>query len=145
MRSDSSTHAHKHVWLINWGGCRRPVRLDPLATQTFDIVKDAIFQGMFLPGQQLREMQLAKHLNISQATVREALAQLEQVGLVVRSPTRRITVTSFSRDEIRDRLAMRVVLEEMAGVRAAERLNKQRACFVGRGSIAGSALRPAGH
>ncbi|HZQ51849.1 MAG TPA: GntR family transcriptional regulator [Bryobacteraceae bacterium] len=107
------------------GRLRRPVRLDPLATQTFDIIKDAIFQGRLLPGQALREMQLAKSFSVSQATVREALAQLEQTGLVVRSATRRITVTSFSREEIRDRLAMRLVLEEMAAVKAGEKLNEE--------------------
>lgn len=103
----------------------QPVRLNPLTTQTFDIVKEAIFVGRFLPGQQLRELHLAQNLNVSQATMRDALAQLEQVGLVVRSPTRRIMVTNFSREEIRDRLAMRVVLEEMAALKAAERLNEQ--------------------
>ena len=103
----------------------RPVRIDPLATQTFDIVKEAIFVGRFLPGQQLREMHLAEDLKVSQATVREALAQLEQVGLVVRSATRRTTVTSFSREEIHDRLAMRIALEQIAAVKAAAHLDEE--------------------
>ena len=102
----------------------QPVRIDPLARQTFDIVKEAIFVGRFLPGQQLREMHLAQDFKVSQATVREALAQLEQAGLIVRSPTRRITVTSFSREEIHDRLTMRIALEQIAAVKAAEHLDK---------------------
>ena len=61
-------------------------------------------------------------MQVSQATVREALVQLQQTGLVIREPNRRTTVTAFSREEIRDRLAMRIALEELAAIEASSRL-----------------------
>jgi DNA-binding GntR family transcriptional regulator len=91
-----------------------PARSDSLSIQLFGILKEAIFTGRFQPGEALRELQLARTMNVSQATAREALNLLERAGLVVRQPNRRTTVTSFTQDEVRDRLAMRIVLEDMA-------------------------------
>ena len=97
----------------------QPIRSDSLSNQLFGILKEAIFAGKFQPGEPLRELHIARTMNVSQATVREALNQLEQAGLVVRSPNRRTTVTSFTKDEVRDRLAMRIVLEDLAFRKAA--------------------------
>lgn len=96
----------------------KPVRSDSLSQQVFDSLKDAIFSGKFQPGEQLRELHLAEMFEVSQATIRGALVQLEQAGLVVREQNRKTTVTSFTRREVRDRLAMRIVLEELAFVSA---------------------------
>jgi DNA-binding GntR family transcriptional regulator len=101
----------------------QPVRSDSLSNQLFGILKEAIFAGKFQPGEALRELNLARTMDVSQATVREALNQLEQAGLVVRQPNRRTTVTSFTQDEVRDRLAMRIVLEELAFRKAAGNLS----------------------
>jgi DNA-binding GntR family transcriptional regulator len=97
--------------------------VDSRAIQTFGILKDAIFSGMFKPGEALREMHLAKMLDVSQATVREALVRLERLGLVVREQNRRTTVTSFTINEVKDRLHMRIVLEELAAVLASARMS----------------------
>jgi DNA-binding GntR family transcriptional regulator len=85
-------------------------------------LKEAIFAGQFLPGEMLRELQVARMLSVSQATVREALVKLEQVGLVVRERNRRTSVTCFTPEEVRHRLAVRLVLEEMAFAEACTRL-----------------------
>jgi len=102
----------------------QPIRSDSLAAQTFTILKEAIFAGKFQPGEALLELHLAKLLQVSQATVREALALLEQAGLVVKSQARRTTVTSLTREEVRDRLSIRIALEEIACVKAAARMRE---------------------
>ncbi len=102
----------------------KPVRSDSLSNQVFDSLKDAIFSGKFQPGEQLRELHLAEMFEVSQATIREALVQLEQAGLVVREQNRKTTVTSFTRVEIHDRLAMRIALEELAFVMAGSKMRK---------------------
>ena len=100
----------------------QPVRADSLATQTFHILKEAIFAGKFQPGEPVLEMHIAKSLEVSQATVREALGLLEQSGLVVRTPGRKTTVTSLTTDDVRDRLSIRIALEEIACEKAASRM-----------------------
>jgi DNA-binding GntR family transcriptional regulator len=103
----------------------QPVRSNSLSGQVFHILKEAIFTGTFQPGEALREIHVARMLEVSQATVREALVQLEQVGLVVREKNRKTTVASFTREEVNDRLTLRLVLEELALVSAAPRLTAE--------------------
>jgi DNA-binding GntR family transcriptional regulator len=100
----------------------RKKRTQSLPSQTFESLRTAIFSGRLKPGDMVRELHVAEAQGVSQATVREALAQLERVGLVTRLPNRRTCVTTFSREEVRDRLTMRIVLEELAAVQAGERM-----------------------
>src|SRR6185312_8281124 len=102
----------------------KPVHSHSLSEQVFDSLKDAIFSGKFQPGEQLRELHLAEMFEVSQSTVRGALVQLEQAGLVVREQNRKTTVTSFTHDEICDRLAMRIALEELAFVMAGRKMQE---------------------
>lgn len=80
--------------------------------------------GAFMPGTPLRELMLAKNLGVSQATIREALQRLEYAGLVTRKPNQGTTVTRLSPKDVRERVAVRVVLESMAAQAAAERMTE---------------------
>jgi len=93
-----------------------------LRDQVKDAVRDAIFQGRFQPGDPLRELGLARDLRVSQATVREALLQLEQTGLVVRVPNKQTIVTQLSQQDLKERIIIRILLEEAAAVEAARRI-----------------------
>ena len=65
-----------------------PIRAGSLRQQVQERVFEAILAGHFLPGDPLRELDLARDLRVSQATVREALLRLESTGLVVRVPNK---------------------------------------------------------
>lgn len=99
-----------------------PVRTETLRQQIARILQEAIFAGQLKPGQLLRELALAKQLGVSQATIREALSDLEQLGLVSKTVHRGTTVTNLSAREVRERLTVRMVLEELAAVEAAARM-----------------------
>jgi DNA-binding GntR family transcriptional regulator len=75
-----------------------------------------------MPGTPLRELSLARELNVSQATVREALQRLESAGLVTRRPNLGTTVTRLSPKDVRERVALRTTLETMAAVAASARM-----------------------
>ena len=102
---------------------QQPIQNDSLAKQVFLSLKQSIFTGELQPGEAIREMHVAGTMQVSQATVREALVQLQQTGLVVREPNRRTIVSTFSREEIRERLAIRASLEELAAIEASRRLS----------------------
>jgi DNA-binding GntR family transcriptional regulator len=102
-----------------------PIKTSSLMAQAFESLRDAIFTGQLLPGEQLREMHLARDLQVSQVVVREALVKLEHLGLVVRSSNRSTTVTKLSSKEIAERLAIRGRLEEMAFVEAAPNITAE--------------------
>jgi len=100
----------------------RPVRSSTLKTSVVASIREAIFAGRFGPGDPLRELHLAKDLNVSQPTVREALMELEKYGLVIRTPNVGTAVTNLSSDEIREQIEVRLLLEQMAAVKAADRM-----------------------
>lgn len=100
----------------------RPVKSEPLSTRVVATLRSAIFSGQLAPGQPLRELHLARDLGVSQATVREALGQLERFGLVVRTPNIGTQVTRLSAQEVRERVELRMLLEERALLEAAPRM-----------------------
>lgn len=100
----------------------KPVRSISLKDRAVASVREAIFNGALAPGDPLRELHLAKELQISQPTVREALMELERQGLVVRRPNIETTVTNFTKQEIADRLELRLLLEKTAIRKAAQRM-----------------------
>lgn len=102
----------------------KPVRSISLKDRAVASVREAIFNGDLAPGDPLRELHLAKELQISQPTVREALMELERQGLVVRRPNIETTVTNFTKQEIADRLELRILLEKIALRKAAQRMTE---------------------
>lgn len=99
----------------------QPVRNRALSDDVAEVIRTAIFSGQYPPGTPLREMHLARELAVSQKTVRDALVKLERYGLVVRVPNTETIVSRHSKKDIRERLAIRTVLEEMACLEAARR------------------------
>lgn len=103
----------------------KPLKPVSLRQKAQEAIRDAIFNGKFQPGSPLRELQLARDLHVSQSTVREALLQLEHTGLVVRVENKQTVVTSLSREEVAERIAIRVQLESMAAIIAARKMGER--------------------
>jgi DNA-binding GntR family transcriptional regulator len=102
----------------------RPLKTGPLSDSVFETLRLLIFSGQFPPGAPLRELHLARELNVSQSTVRQALIQLEQFGLVVRTPNIGTEVTRLTPQDIRERVEMRTLLEAHAIRQAAPRMTE---------------------
>lgn len=77
-------------------------------------IRRAIVVGDLKPGDKLTEVPLAASLDVSRATLREALALLVQDGLLVQEPYRGFSVTSLSPGALRDIAATRVPLDLIA-------------------------------
>lgn len=103
-------------------GVLKPVRSISLKDRAVGAIRDAIFSGQLAPGDPLRELHLAKELQVSQPTVREALLELERSGLVVRKANIETTVSNMTAAEIRDRIEVRTLLEKAALRKAAAKL-----------------------
>ena len=100
----------------------KKLKSGPLRTQVFDLLRDAVISGKYQPGEALREISLARDLGVSQNTVREALLQLVQTGLVVRTPNKNTTVTRLSPSDIAERVSTRIMLEPVVCWIAAKRM-----------------------
>ena len=83
-----------------------------------DAVKErllaGILDGRYPPGSRIVETQVARQLGTSQAPVREALRDLEALGLVEISPFRGARVRRPSRTELLEAYAVRAELEALA-------------------------------
>ena len=77
-------------------------------------LRDAIIDGTFTPGEQLRDLELADWLGVSRTPVREALLRLAQAGLVVAQPGRSTTVSSLDRRAVRDARAVVAAMHQVA-------------------------------
>lgn len=85
-----------------------------LREQALAALRTAITSGELEPGRHLVETELSEMLQISRGTLREALRQLEQEGLISAGPRGRMSVRHLDVKEIRDIFAVRGVLESLA-------------------------------
>jgi len=70
-----------------------------------------LLQGVLLPGEHIRQVQMAKDLGVSRIPVREALAKLAEERVIVHTPDMGYTVARFDIDDVREIYLMRRVLE----------------------------------
>ncbi|MEV7662627.1 GntR family transcriptional regulator [Paenarthrobacter sp. NPDC089316] len=85
-----------------------------LREQALAALRTAITSGELEPGRHLVETELSEMLQISRGTLREALRQLEQEGLISAGARGRMSVRHLDVKEIRDIFAVRGVLESLA-------------------------------
>ena len=86
-------------------------------------LRDAIVDGTFVPGEQLKDGDLAEWLGVSRTPVREALLRLGASGLVVAVPGRSTTVSTIDPRAVRD---ARDVLAAMHGLAVRETAGRLR-------------------
>lgn len=87
--------------------------------QSYAQLHRAIVRGEFSPNERLVEMEIAQKLGVGRATVRAALARLEQDGLVEHEPNRGARVRVISETEAAEMLEVRAVLEGLVARYAA--------------------------
>jgi DNA-binding GntR family transcriptional regulator len=95
-----------------------------LREQIKDVLLQRIVTGDYPPGARLVETRIASELGVSQAPVREALRDLEQLGCIVHEPFRGCSVRAFSVDDLLEAFPVRAALEALAARLAAERIDE---------------------
>jgi len=93
-----------------------------LRDQIKKILIEAIISGELKPGDKIVETRLAKELSVSQAPIREAILELEQVGLIKTSPYKGAFVKVFSKRDIEEAYQVRALLESEAASGAAKKI-----------------------
>ena len=88
-------------------------------------MRTAILEGVYKPGEWLRQERLAQELGVSQMPVREALKELATEGLIEHVPYRGARVIAFSVDDILDLYHHRAFLEGRAAAAAAENITPE--------------------
>lgn len=102
-----------------------------LRDDVFRRLRDAIVDGTFAPGEQLKDGELAEWLGVSRTPIREALLRLGTSGLVVAVPGRSTTVTAIdakAASDARDVIAAMhaMVVRQVAGLMSDDDLERMR-------------------
>ncbi len=86
----------------------------PLRDQIRDQIRHELIHGRLAPGQQLVLAPLARRLSVSPTPTREALAQLEEEGLIQLHPNRGFFVAAMTLDEALEIYPLLAGLETLA-------------------------------
>lgn len=85
----------------------------------YEEVRQAIIELKLVPGEALREAAIAEQLGVSKTPVREALARLEQEGLVETTSFKGAVVSGYSPEDLQEIYELRELLEGAAARAAA--------------------------
>lgn len=96
---------------------------DTLDLKVCNVLRKAILQGDFEPGERLIQEELATSLGVSRMPVREALRKLETEGLIELVPHRGAVVKLLDIEDIKEIYELRSNLEEMAVSKSVEGLS----------------------
>jgi DNA-binding GntR family transcriptional regulator len=102
-----------------------PISRSVLSDTVKDRLLEAILDGRYPPGSRIVETRAAREFGTSQAPVREALRDLEALGVVEISPFRGARVRHPSRDELLEAYVVRSELEALAVRLALPRLTDE--------------------
>jgi DNA-binding GntR family transcriptional regulator len=96
------------------------VRHRTMAEAALERLREAIILGEIRPGTHLRLEEVAQQLGMSISPIREAVRQLEALGLAEHVPHHGAKVVRLEVEELRELFSIRLALEGMAVRRAAE-------------------------
>jgi DNA-binding GntR family transcriptional regulator len=102
------------------------VQYTTVGDMVYAVLRQAILNGVFGPGEHLRQDLLAETIGVSRMPVRSALLQLESEGLVSFHPHRGAVVTILTPDQVRETYRVRLVLESHALREAIENMSEER-------------------
>ena len=96
-----------------------------LADRVFEKLENDIIFGVYPRGEILTELKLVEQLGVSRTPIREAIRKLELEGLVVMVPRKGAHVAKITIQELNDVLEVRRGLEELAIMKACERITEE--------------------
>jgi len=98
---------------------------ETLGEQAYFAIRNAITSGVLKPGERIKERDLARRLEVSPTPIREALRQLEQEGLVIRTPNRGVSVSDMPSVSVAEMLLIQAALRGVAARLAAEKITEK--------------------
>jgi len=82
-----------------------------LSVLAYEAIRHNIVNGIFKPGDWLRQDHLSSSLGVSATPIRQALERLIAEGVIERIPNRGVRVVQIDKDEIAEVYAIRLIIE----------------------------------
>ena len=102
-----------------------PIPTSTLSAQVFESLQEAIVLGDLMPGEKIRESELAKRYNTSRGPLRDALRRLEARRLVTTTPNAGARVVELSPQQLIELYQVREALEGMTCRLAASNMSDE--------------------
>lgn len=87
------------------------MQIKTTADQIADLIRKAIFEGKYLPGDKLKETEIASLFSVSRTPVRESLRKLEAEGLAEFLPNKGVIVPRIDYHDIDEICELRILIE----------------------------------
>lgn len=87
------------------------MQIQTTTDQITDLIRKAIFEGKYLPGDKLKETEIASEYSVSRTPVRESLRKLEAEGLAKFQPNKGVIVPQIDYHDIDEICELRVLIE----------------------------------
>ena len=100
----------------DYDGGTRSASEDALSEKIMRELEEDIVFGRLKPGQKLPEEELSERFAASRHRVREALARLQLVGIVVKERNKGVSVRRFSAQEVQQMYEVREMLQRQAAL-----------------------------
>lgn len=98
----------------------------PLNQIIYEGLRSAIITGVIPMGERINEKNYAEALNVSRTPIREALYRIQDEDIVQYVPNFGVMVTRFSQKDVNEIYQIRVALDILASVNAANLMTKSR-------------------
>lgn len=101
-------------------GTGKPERKPSLVESAYEALKQAICDGVFPPGHQGSEQEMAQHLGMSRTPVHQAIIRLQNEGMVELRPKRGVVISALSASDMKEVYDVMIAVEGMAAMLVAE-------------------------
>lgn len=102
-----------------------------LSDDVFLVIRKKILTREIRPGERMNIDSLSRDLNVSQTPIREALARLEETGLVIKEPLKGFKASQLlSNQEAQDLFSFRELVEPFAAHLAASQMSDENIKFL---------------
>jgi DNA-binding GntR family transcriptional regulator len=91
-----------------------------LGQSAYQAILSSIREGVYSPGDRLREEEVAERLGMSRTPVREAMGRLQEKGLLQPAAGRGLAISTLSMEQVFELYAMRGELEALVAKYAAQ-------------------------
>jgi DNA-binding GntR family transcriptional regulator len=89
-------------------------RAGDIVAQVHSQLREAILSGDIRPGAKTSQAELARDLDVGRTPLREAVRMLQNEGLILAEPNRRVQIARLSVDDVEELYVMRIALEVTA-------------------------------
>ncbi len=93
--------------------------------QIYEILKERISSGFYLPGQKLSEVAICEELGVSRSPLREAIRLLEADGLVMGEPNKGVYIKNLCEKDVRDLYQVEIMMQNASIQCGSKNINEE--------------------